>query len=165
VFLHGEGGEHKKAIDRWQVALASICGKYTRVMPESWQQRCVERCDEDFIKGKIVCQALVEGLGAEYMSVHGWLANLKTLNVIYGHCLARYEFEMASHYKTVDDVVTIVAVMLSYNTLYFKFPKVDAEKRRAALKDLRKKIKTKLGKNVTIPSNISDRLQAGITGK
>ena len=98
-------------------------------MPESWKDRSIDSCDEDFIKSRIVCQQIVDGLGSDYMSVHAWLKDLKILNVSYGHFVTRYEVELASHYKVVDDVLTIVAVMLSYNTLYFKFPKMDAEKR------------------------------------
>ena len=134
-------------------------------MPESWNDRSIDSCDEDFIKSRIVCQHLVDGLGSDYMSVYAWLKDLKILNASYGHFVTRYEVELASHYKVVDDVLTIVAVMLSYNTLYFKFPKMDAEKRRQHLKDVRRKIKAKLGKYFDIPSNISDRLQAAISDK
>ena len=134
-------------------------------MPESWKDRSIDSCDEDFIKSRIVCQKIMDGLGSDYMSVYAWLKDLKTLNVSYGHFVTRYEVELASHYKVVDDVLTIVAVMLSYNTLYFKFPKLDAEKRGQNLKDVRRKIKAKLGNTFDIPHKISDRLQAAISGK
>ena len=163
--MHGGGESIKKAIDRWKIALESICGSYSRAIPENWRKRSIEECDESFIKNKIVSHSLVEGLGSDYMPVRYWLVSLKEMPVMHTHCTDRYKEEVASYFKTLDDVVVIVAVMLSYNCLHFKFPKVDAEKRRTALKELRRTVKGKFGKDVEIPGNISDRLQAAISGK
>ena len=102
---------------------------------------------------------------SDYMSVHAWLKSFVKMPLMHGHCVACYQDEIPSYIKTLDDVLTIVAVMLSYNCLYFKESKVDAGKRRTALKELRRKITAKLGKYMDISSSISDRLQAAVSGK
>ena len=123
---------NQKAFDRWNELLQGICDGYKAVIPSGWRMRCIDTMDEEFIKSKVVVPTLVEGLGADYVPVSQWLASLQEIPILYEHYKARFSDELPDHEATAAETLELVAVMLSYNSLLNKFPKMTPADRRQA---------------------------------
>ena len=74
-----------------------------------------------------------------------------------------------AHKQSVEEFETVLtdacdlsATILAYNVLIHQFPKKSQNDRRQSLKDLRKKLKAKIGKSYSMPSQVSDRLQQAV---
>ena len=64
----------------------------------------------------------------------------------------------------LKDTRDIVACILSYNLIINKWPKAQVGDRRQQLKDLKKKLKLKLGKDFELPDTVATRLQSAVSG-
>ena len=129
--------ELNKALDRWKCILNTLCEHYSTVLPDKWKEKAVESFDQEFVQNKIIVQNLIDGLGSEYCAVNAWLLSLAKFPDLEQKFKDRWEKEFAFITATVKDVLVMVAVMLAYNCLLHKYPKMDASERRQAYKDFR----------------------------
>ena len=127
--------ELNKALDRWKCILNTLCEHYSTVLPDKWKEKAVESFDQEFVQNKIIVQNLIDGLGSEYCAVNAWLLSLAKFPDLEQKFKDRWEKEFAFITATVKDVLVMVAVMLAYNCLLHKYPKLDASERRQAYKD------------------------------
>ena len=65
----------------------------------------------------------------------------------------------------MKDTRDIPACIRSYNLMINKLPKVQVGDRRQQLKDLKKKMKAKLGKDFALPDKVATWLQSAVSDK
>ena len=157
--------ELHRAVDRWKDCIMSVATDVQGALPPEWRAKSVDTYDTDFVKNKILVQSLINDLGTDFCDVAKWLKSLDKIELIKAAFEARWPEEISSCRKAIGDANDITATILSYNVLVFQFPKKDSGQRRQIVKDLKKKLKMKLGPKAEIPSAISDRLTLAISGK
>ena len=70
------------------------------------------------------------------------------------------------HYKdTLSDTRNLAAVILGYNCIIGKFPKASAADRGQFATDIKKRLKTKFGRDYEMPQAMADRIAAAIAAK
>ena len=153
------------AIDRWKDVCEVACRQIRPAFPDDWKAKCVDGYEADFVKSKLLTQAVFDKLGTDYQSLAVWLRSLERCPETKALFNKRWKDELEEIQKVSADSISFAATILAYNVLIFKFPKAKGDTRRQAVKDVKKRIKTKLGKQAEIPQQVSDRLSAAISGK
>ena len=157
--------ELHRAVDRWKESLTAIGTELENAFPPEWRAKCVDTYDVEFVKSKILVQTLIDDLGTEFVDCSKWLKSLDKIEPVKAAFEARWEAELKAVRKNVKDANDITSAILSYNVLVYQFPKKKSDQRRQIVKDLKKKLKVKLGPKAEIPTEISDRLTMAISGK
>ena len=154
--------EKIRALDRWHTALDAVCQQLRKVLPKDWRPKTIAEYDVEYVASRILVQSLITGLGSDYVSASTWLAGLQEIESVWDAYKTRHEKSVDSITETLKDTRDIVSCILGYNMMLYKWPKVSATERRQQLKDLRKKLKGKLGKKYDMPEGMANRLQANV---
>ena len=77
----------------------------------------------------------------------------------------RWKAEIKETREVASDAVSFASTILAYHVLIYKFKNLNSGERRQHVKDVKKKIKLKLGKDAVIPEAVHDRLMGAISGK
>ena len=157
-------GELRKATDRWGGVFATVCSNLQAVIPAEWKEKALQEEHSTYVNSKLLVQSLITGLGSDYLHGTAWLASLETIPLVFAAFKAGCEdFDK---FKTVlSDTRDLIAVILGYNTITNKFPKASQAERRQFAKDLKKKLRSKFGKDYEMPQAMSDRIAAKINAK
>ena len=157
--------ELHRALDRWKDCLMSVATQIQEALPQDFRAKCVETYDPDFVKNKILTQSLINSLGTDFVDASRWLKSLDKVEQIKSAFAERWPGENTTIAQAVADANDLTSTILSYNVLIYQFPKKTSEKRRQIIKDLKKKLSSKLGPKAKIPQPIMDRLTEAISGK
>ena len=155
--------ETDRAIGRWQAGLQAIKRSMEDSQPEGWKEKTVDGFDEGWVKSVLLKPATVSALNADYAHVKSWAASLDKFESIKMKLVEADSDLLGDIDKTIEDCKQIVAVVLSYNTLFAKFPScTTAEAHRQCVKDLKKKLASK---KVNCPEVVMVRVQAATSSK
>lgn len=157
--------ELKKATDRWCGVFSGVCDSLNDVIPPDWKEKALDSEDRTFINNKILVQSLIGGLGSDYLSATSWLSSLEVIPAIYKAVQEAWGDSLVHYKTTLYDTRNLAAVILGYNCIISKFPKASAADRRQFAKDLKKRLKTKFGKDYEMPQAMADRIAAAISAK
>ena len=154
------------AIDRWKDIATALCKSVRAAIPTQWKEKALNDYDEKYVRSKLLQQSVLADLGSDYSHLNSWFKSLEKNDEICAAFQARWEEELKQCKATTAEAVDLTSAILSYNTMIFKYPQIKTpEHRRQAYKDVKKKIKTKLGKSTEIPEKIQERMLAAISGK
>ena len=153
------------AIDRWRDVCMTTIASIKDVFPEGWKAKCVTTFDMEWVKSKMLNKAVFENLGSDYQFLAMWLRSLDRCPVAKELFEKRWAEELAEIRSVSADSLSFASTILAYNVLIYKFPKLGSPERRQSIKDVTKKIRTKLGKEAEIPREVRDRMMAAISGK
>ena len=157
--------ETNTSIDRWKDVCVTVTSSIKGVFPDNWKAKCVTSYDIDWVKSHLLTQSVFTDLGTDYQFLAVWLKSLTKCDFMQAKFEERYAEALAEIKNVSTDSVAFAATILAYNVLIYKFKGQDSLKRRQEVKDVKKKIKTKLGKDANIPNEVNDRLMAAISGK
>jgi len=156
--------EMTTAIDRWHAALESVVKQLQIVLPKDWRPKVIDDFDPEYVKKHILVQTLISGLGSDYAPAVLWLNQLEKNEYVFNAYTDRYGDDLQKAKGMLKDTRDIVACILSYNLIINKWPKAQVGDRRQQLKDLKKKLKLKLGKDFELPDTVATRLQSAESG-
>ena len=161
-----QDAEFQKALGHWHSALEDICSRLQEIFPANGRSKTGDEYDIEFVKGKYLQQALVAGLGHDYLAAQNWLASLQNnVPTIMDAFKISHGEELKTFEQTLSDACDLSATILAYNVIIHAFPNKSPAERRQAWKDLRKKLKHKFGNKYDMPSAVSDRLQSAVSAK
>lgn len=157
--------EVKKAVDRWREALREVAEQVESSMPENWKVRCIDTCDAEYIKSRILTKELVDAVGSDYAHASKWTEGIDALDVVKKGFDLHHSADLLKYCQLLADARSLVSCVLAYNCLFHRYPKQSSSERRQSWKDLKKKLRAKFGEAASLPAKVGDRLQAGISGK
>ena len=148
-----------KAVGRWHSALEVVCNALSTKFPDRWRARAIDEHDEDFVKNKVLQQTLIANLGTDYLTATQWIACLKKDFVSMAEKFEEHhKGELAKFEDVLGDCCDLSGTILAYNVMLHQFPKKSQAERRQAFKDLKKKLKAKIGKSYDLPQALNDRV-------
>jgi len=157
--------ELHRALDRWHGCLDTVCKALVMVLPENWKVSVIDTYDVDYVKSNVLVQSLITSLGSEYMSCSMWIASMKKISPLHVAFKSRHGTELQGFEEILADARDMAACVLAYNIMLNKFPKATPGDRRQQIKDLKKKLKAKLGKEYELPESVANRLTSAVTSK
>ena len=154
-----QDAEVTKAVGRWHSALEVVCNALSNKFPDRWRARAIDEHDEDFVKNKVLQQSLISSMGTDYLSATQWVACFKkNFQSMVDAFEEQHKGEFTKFEAILGDSCDLSATTLAYNVMLHQFPKKSQSDRRQALKDLKKKFRTKIGKGYDMPQALSDRM-------
>ena len=158
--------ELMKAVGRWHFALQAVCGQIQEVTPEEWKSKAIDSFDQPFVKSKILNKDLVSKLGTDYLVASAWLTSADKIGVVFTAFQTHHEDDYKQWQKVLGETRDLVAAILMYNVMIHKFPgTANACEKRQAVKDVKKKIRSKFGDKYEVPEAIMNRVQTAINQK
>ena len=108
---------------------------------------------------------MITGLGSDYIAASSWLLALSNIPYLYAEFKKRWTNHVETYGTVLHDTRDLVSTILTYNMIQNKYQGASAADRRQSLKDSKKKLRVKFGKDYDMPLAMNDRAQAAITQK
>ena len=132
------------AIDRWKDLCVNLCNDIRQAFPDQWKAKAIDTYDEQYVRGKVLQQSVIDGLGSDYSYLNLWFKGLEEIKPIHEAFQKRWETELKHCKEATIDAVDLTATILCYNTMIFNLPKQSPGERRQSYKDVKIKSKPNL---------------------